>query len=161
MNEGETHRYLMGNCEHSTLGHSLTNQMLFLMIVDWFKAVSSDKPRPKIAWEWGMKDDMLWATLNVTSSLKPTKVRVRYTESQADHIFADIHRRDFRWTVPNETWVLPGEWESDKFQISEKATNEAIIRPVIVYKIRPQRLSDSSFYYETNIPSQGFKQIVN
>ena len=28
--EGEMHAYLMGNCEHSTAGHSLTNQNVFL-----------------------------------------------------------------------------------------------------------------------------------
>ena len=47
---GEMHGYLMGNCEHSTVGHSLTNQNIFRSVIAWFRAIVTKNERPKISW---------------------------------------------------------------------------------------------------------------
>ena len=44
------HGYLMGNCEHSTVGHSLTNQNIFRSAIAWFRAIVNGNERPKISW---------------------------------------------------------------------------------------------------------------
>ena len=47
---GEMHGYLMGNCEHSTVGHSLTNRNIFVSVIAWFRAIVNGNERPKISW---------------------------------------------------------------------------------------------------------------
>ena len=47
---GEMHGYLMGNCEHSTVGHSLTNRNIFRSVIAWFRAIVTKNERPKISW---------------------------------------------------------------------------------------------------------------
>lgn len=156
---GETHRYLMGNCEHSTAGSSLFNQNFYRSLLGYFRAVANNAPRPEMTWNWGLNSDTIWAELTIVSNLKPTSVNIRYAETVEDNIVSGLHRRDFRWMVPNSTWIVPGEWESDKNQVekvSEKKLNEYLIRPVKVYRNSASRINDSLYRYETNIPTQGY-----
>ena len=58
--------------------------------------------------------ERIWAELVIESDLKPKSVFVKYSETPEDNVISGLYRRDFRWTVPNDTWILPGDWESDK-----------------------------------------------
>ena len=144
----------VGNCEHSTLGHSLTNENVYKSMFAFFRAVTNKSPRPKMRWDWGISNDTIWAELEILSDLKPISVSIKYAETDSDNVIPELYRRDFRWTVPNATWTSPGQWESDKNENS-RVKQEVVIRPIIAHKKRALKISESLYRYETNIPSQG------
>lgn len=143
--EGEMHAYLMGNCEHSTVGHSLTNQNVFLSAVNWFRAIVNDRERPKFEWEEGsyhsvVDGNVAWAKINVTSNLKPVSVVAKVSRTKPDYTGADFHRRDWRWLVPQT---------GDK-----KAKYD--VRPVEVVKHRTIQLDESNYYFDLAEPIDGW-----
>jgi len=73
---GEMHGYLMGNCEHSTVGHSLTNRNIFRSVIAWFRAIVTKNERPKISWSEDIftlpSDEEFKSTeLYIDSNIKP------------------------------------------------------------------------------------------
>ena len=70
------HGYLMGNCEHSTVGHSLTNRNIFRSVIAWFRAIVTKNERPKISWSEDIftlpsGEDFKSTELYIESNIKP------------------------------------------------------------------------------------------
>ena len=90
---------------------------MFFMLVNFFRSIATNSPRPKIEWKSGFSEDTIWGELTIKSDLKPKSVNIKYSETVEDHLVDGLYRRDFRYTVPNNTWIAPGEWESDKDRV--------------------------------------------
>ena len=153
------HGYLMGNCEHSTVGHSLTNKNIFRSAIAWFRAIVNGNERPKISWSEDIYvspsgEEFKSTELYIESNIKPVDgkisecfllkiavlVTVKLSKTKKDYTGGDFHRRDWRWAVPK--------------QVSDNEVKAKYdLRPVEVVKYRPVKISDSKYYFDFAIPT--------
>ena len=113
----------------------MTNGNMFRNIFAWFKNLILGNKSPEISWEHGFNGDILWATLTIEGDLLPDEVNIKYSETVEEER-TTLWRKDWRWTIPENEWDLPGYHESDKYPTSkgeERGGQPVLIRPVKVF----------------------------
>ena len=60
-------------------------------------AVTNENERPQITWRHGYRGDNVWAELIILSGLKPTSVRIRYSETGEDNVVKGLYRKGFKY----------------------------------------------------------------
>ena len=103
---GEMHGYLMGNCEHSTVGHSLTNRNIFRSVIAWFRAIVTKNERPKISWSEDIftlpsGEEFKSTELHIDSNIKPVDGKILVFSSLVQN------GRSLKWTVVRKWTVCP------------------------------------------------------
>ena len=103
---GEMHGYLMGNCEHSTVGHSLTNRNIFRSVIAWFRAIVTKNERPKISWSEDIftlpsGEEFKSTELYIDSNIKPVDGKILVFSSLVQN------GRPLKWTVARKWTVCP------------------------------------------------------
>ena len=74
-------------------------------------------------------------------------MNIKYSETVEEER-TTLWRKDWRWTIPENEWELPGYHESDKH---EQRGQPVLIRPVKVFPKRAVGLDEKTYVRKENL----------